>query len=389
MVDRPRRSLVSESPFEAMASQKVPRSRAWVQQSQRMGRIERIAPGHVRVISSTRLFGFLFGGAGVALAAGAAAAGLHHREPGLVAVLAGMSVLFLAVGFLPAWDRIVLEIRPGSIEFERRSRRAREHAMVPREALLRVRSDRVVRRGNDHSQVRYPLSLVFDPARVPGGLPEELAIRDFADEARARREAEALARALDLPLEDSIGRDSVLRSPDALDARVAREADPGPPPPGLGIRREVGAEEIEVRSGTPRGRMLLLAVAVASLSSSAVGLAFMAGLAGAGGMPLAILAGFAGVELVFVAVLLATAWLQRSRLSVATGSLELERRLGPAIVSRKRLSLARVEAVRLESPGPLGSGLAVLSDAGILRIPHLRPEAAEWLRRWVASRAGE
>jgi len=353
-----------------------------------MGRVERIAPGHVRVTSSTWLFGLLFGGAGIVLAVGAGAAGLHHREPELVSVLAGMSLLFLAVGWLPAWDRVVLEIRPSSIEFERRSRRSRQHGILPREALLRVRSDRVVRRSNDHSQVCYPLSLVFDPAQTPEGLPAELAIRDFRDEARARTEAEALARDLDLPLEDSIGRDSVLRAPDALDARLAREADPGPPPPGLDIRRVGGPEALEVRSGTPRGRMLLVAVAVASVSSSAVGLAFLAGLSGSGGMPVAILAGFAGVELVFVTALLSTAWLQRSRLRLATGSLQLERHLGPAILSRKRLPLVQIEGVRVGSPGPLGSGLAILSDARILRIPHLRAEAAEWLRRWVASRAG-
>jgi len=352
-----------------------------------MGRVERLAPGHVRVVSSTRLFGFLFGGAGIALAAGAVAAGLHQPEPGLVAALAAMSLLFLAVGFLPAWDRIVLEIRPGSIEFERRSRRKREHGTVPREALLRVRSDRVVRRGNDHSEVRYPLSLVFDPARVPQAIPAELAVREFRDEARARAEAEALARDLVLPLEDAIGREPVLRPPDALDARVAREDDPGPPPPGLGIHRAGGPAELEVTSGTPRGRALLVGVAIASLSTSAAGLAFMAGLGGS--RPIAVLAAFAGVELVFVAMLLSTAWLQHWRLSAAMGCLELERRLGPVTVSRKRVPLMKIEGVRAAASGPLGSGLTILSDARILRIPQLRSEAVEWLRCWVAFQAGE
>ncbi|MFQ5416361.1 MAG: hypothetical protein ACE5FL_04835 [Myxococcota bacterium] len=354
-----------------------------------MGKIERIAPGHVRVVSSTRLFGFLFGSAGIGLAAGAVALLLHHGEPAVVAAFGVMSLLFLYVGLQPAWDRIALEIRPGSIDFERRARGSRQHRMLPREILLRVRCERVVRQGDKGSRVRYPVSLVFDAARLPDGLPETLAIRDFVKETQARSEAEALARDLDLTLEDAIGSEPVLRAPDELDARVRRKGDPGPPPSGLGVRWADGPADLEIASGTPAGRMLLVGLALASTAMSVAGLTFVFGFSGAGEMPVPVLAVAGGVELVFVAVLLSTAWLQHWRLSVCAGRLALEHRLGPLTVSRVSLAVEQIEGVRAERTGPLGSGVAILSDARILRIPQLRPEAAEWLRCWVAAYAGE
>lgn len=379
---------MSHLTFDPTAAGRTPSSGSWVQQSQRLGKVTRVAPGHIRVVSSTRLFGFVFGVAGVGLGAGAVAALLHHQPLVPVALLGVMSLLFLSVGLLPAWDRIALEIRPDSIEFERRARRSRERGMLPRQALLRVRSDRVVRQANNRSSVRYPVSLVFDAALVPEGIPATLAIREFSDETKARAEAETLARDLSLPLEDAVGRDPVVRAPEALDARIQREADPGPPPPGLGVRCAGHPAELWIASGTPSGRMLLVGMAIVSTGMSLGGLAFMAGLVGSGSIPILGLALFGGVDLAFVAALLGTAWLQQSQLSVRRGELTLRRRLGPLTVLRASIPLEQIEGVRVEPARPLGTSLAVLSDAGILRVPQLRPEAADWLRRWVASRTG-
>jgi len=366
-----------------------------VQQSQRMGRVVRIDPGHVRVISSTRIYALVFGGAGLGLGVGAVEALLHHQKLPLVAVLAVMSLLFLAVGLLPAWDRISLEIRPGGIDYERRARGGRQQGSLPREALLRLRCKRVVYQSSKGgSSIRYPVSFVFDPGCLPAGMPAELPIRQFARETQARAEAESLARDLDLPLEDAIGGEPVLRAPDAFDTRVAREGDPGMPPPGLGLSPApglAGLAGVEIRSGTPNGRRLLVAMAVISLATSVAGLGFLLGFSNANGgpsLPSPALALVIGMELVLCAVLLGTAWLQRFRLSVEMGRLTLERRVGPLRVSRTSLPLEQIEALRVAAAGPLGSGLAIVSDARILRIPQLRPEAAAWLRRWVASRAG-
>ena len=320
---------------------------------------------------------------------------LHHQKPILVAVLAVMSLLFLAVGVLPAWDRILLEIRPGGIDYERRARGVRQQGHLPRDVLQRLRCKRVVYQSSKGgSSTRYPVSLVFDPARLPEGLPAELSVREFARETQARSEAESLARDLDLPLEDAIGGEPVLRAPDALDTRVAREDDPGMPPPGLGVGITpalAGTPGLAVRSGTPAGRRLLVAVAVLSLSTTAAGLVFLVGFgSSAGGPPLPFpaLILLVGGELAFLLVFLSTAWLQRFRLSVETGHLTLERYVGPLRVSRASLPAEQIESLRIGAAGPFGSGLAIVSDARILRIPQLRPEAAAWLRRWLASRVG-
>ena len=358
------------------------------QRSQRFGRVVRVAPGHIRVTSSTRIYGWIFGGAGVLLAAGAAAAWSTGQELIPVLLLTGMAALFLAVGVLPAWDRISLEIRPEGIDYERRARGAHQRASLPASALQRIRSQKIVRRANNRSVVRYPVLLVFDPAERPEGLPEDLIVFESGSETQARREAEALARDLQLPLEDAVAGEPIVRAPDALDARLEREDDPGLPPPGLGLRPGRDLTGLEVRCGTPMGRTLLISAIVMSLVSSIAAFALLVGFASPDGLPLPVLAIWVLVEIGLAGVLLGIGWLQHYRLAVERDQVVLDRWLGPLRVSRSTLPVAQIEGVRADAAGPLGSGLSILSDDRILTIPHLRPEAAGWLRQWVASRAG-
>ena len=375
---------------EEAAGRRPARGRASpVAASQRFGRHRVIAPGHVRVVTSTRLYGWVFGGAGLLLTAGCAAAVKGDAPWPAVGFFALLSAAFLGVGLLPPWDRIELEIRPDAIAATRSVRlRGAERVALPRQSLRRVRVRRVVVMQDKGRSVRYPLDLVFDPLALPEGFPAELGVRFFGSELAARRAAEEIARALGAPFEDAVAEPPIVRPPEELDAPLHRENDPGLPPPGLGIDRLPAAAALEIRSGTPGSRALLTAVAMSSSVAVAVGVVVFYGMSGAAGLPWPALVGAGALELVFAGALLSRALLLRFGLEVSAGALHLRTRVGPLRGPRRALPTRAIEEVRIEGGGPVGHTVAIVSDERVLRIPYLSRDAAAWLRRWIAAHAG-
>ncbi|MDQ7088193.1 MAG: hypothetical protein Q9Q13_10210 [Acidobacteriota bacterium] len=112
----------------------------------------------------------------------------------------------------------------------------RTDCLEPLEAVEIVRK---VSRSSQHSQVVYGVRLVDAGRRHR--------VCSHHDPVRARRRAEALARALDIPLDDRTYAGAVRRRPEELDEslgqRLVREGgvvDPGPPPGRIEIHEQAG-----------------------------------------------------------------------------------------------------------------------------------------------------
>ena len=185
------------------------------------------------------------------------------------------------------------------------------------------------------------------------------------------------------PLEDVIGDESEIRSPDALYLRADRKPDPlEPPPEGISLCDREG-EKILVLGGLfSNEQQRFLPVAIGGWIASGIAAALLVTEPMRAVAVAAILIG----EGLLVGALLAMNHVE-DELSVQQGRIHRHLHLGSIRYHSAELDLRKVERVRVQTRDAVVQGCVLVCDDKTLRLGRrLEKPALEWLRDWVQAR---
>ena len=334
-------------------------------------------PGTLEAWGSYRSYGAIFAGAALVMGAFPVLALVNHRGSDGLWVVVGFLALFALAGVYIAgfWGR--LQVDPEGIAYASGSWFGKTTHRAPRTALERVRLIRQVVRSGHSTRTRYVPQLVF---RAPG-FPEVLQIGASRREADARKAAEEMARALELPFEDALGDEPIVRDPEALDVPTfRREASSEPVPRNVLPGWERG-NEVRLR-GTlrPGGATLAIGAGLMMLVFSLGALGLLLGWA-RDGRALVIAAPIVGPGLFFIAWGVVST-LAREHIVVRPDAVVRSRHLGPLVWGRCTVPRAEIESLRVQTKGRYG--LAVVTDRRTWILgPSLDASGLHWLSSWL------
>lgn len=270
-------------------------------------------------------------------------------------------------------------------------RHAREGSTSgPTIPVLEVRIDLEVTQpassGVSRRRFDYCVDLVLD-ATNDAGDPDTIRVFSSTVEPVARQAAEEIAFHMLWPLEDAIGDEAEIRSPDALGLRADRKPDPQEPPPAGITLSDRNGETILVLGGLfSEDQRRMLPVAIGGSVASSIAAAVLVMTIATGPM----------LGIAIVAILLADGLLVggllaansvESELSVQQGFVHRHYHVGPVRVHSAVLDLRKVERVRVQTKDPVVQGCVLVCDDTTLRLGRgLEKPALEWLRDWVQSR---
>lgn len=206
-----------------------------------------------------------------------------NGNPANYATLAAMGTLFASIGALFMFGRTGV-----SVDRDLREVVSWWGLLVPFSSRRHSTDDfelvslsHEVRRSKNSSYSVYPVRL------VPKEGDEAVDVTEVrSDHAEGRRQAERVAKCLGLGLRDETGATPVVREAGTLDRSLCDAGrddppdDPGPPPPGLDVRREGSAAIVEVPApgvGPPHAVLAVMCVGF-SVIPAAVGFGFVGGL---------------------------------------------------------------------------------------------------------------
>jgi hypothetical protein len=256
--------------------------------------------------------------------------------------------------------------------------------------VLEVRMDlevtQPINSGISRPRLDYCVDLVLDATNESG---EQDTIRVFssASEPVARQAAEEIALKMLWPLEDVIGDEVEIRSPDALNFRADRKPDPQEPPPAGITQFDRNGETVLVLAGLfSEDQRRFFPVAIGGSVASCVAAALLVTTMLSGPMLGAVIAAILIGDGLLVAGLLASNSVQ-SELSVQQGIVHRHFHVGPIRVHSAELDLRKVERVRVQTKDPVAQGCVLVCDDTTLCLGRgLEKPALEWLRDWVQSR---
>jgi len=240
--------------------------------------------------------------------------------------------------------------------------------------------------GTSRPRIDYCVDLVLD-STSEAGESDVIQVMSSTSEPVARQAAEEIARHMLWPLEDVIGDDAEIRSPDALDLRAERKPEPTEPPPRGITRFERNGETVLGLSGVlsdAQRQFVPLAIG-GSIASSAVAALMVTTMLEGTMLGLAIGTIVLGDALIVGGIIGVTR--VRTELTVRHGSFHQDRYLGPIRAFSTKLDLRKVERVRVQTRDPVTQGCVLVCDDETLRIGRgLEKPALEWLRDWTQSR---
>lgn len=247
-------------------------------------------------------------------------------------------------------------------------------------------SARVVLRRTGKGSDKHPRT-VHSAWLVDG---KETEVCYFADPVKGRREAERLAKALDLPLEDATDPPSILRrEPGTLDVALrdmARVPQRRPPPEVVQVtREELGEAVVFERSWDRRKALRKMGGPLGALAVIAGILMFELILEPRFNRALAIGVGVVVGVLGVIAVSMIHVATERVRLIASPAFLRLER--SSFLMFRKaEIPAGEIEEldVRLSRKNTGARVLSAISDRRLLEFgPGLRPQDLEWIREEI------
>ncbi len=304
-----------------------------------------------------------------------------ERDAGFWALTAFAAVTLL-VGLAVARLRETLSVDGEAIRLSHRSLFEGRSWVGPRSAIRALRLTAEHESDDSGTRTIFPVALALEL----DGRAFEIRVFKPTDELRARRAAEEIAGALELPVIDAIGDEAIIHEPGESASRFARsDSQPtGPIPPNVTL--STNGHGLSIRGITRMqtvGRLrwaglgfLLLATTVGAFASRAIEPAWFGWL-----IPFP----FWGAGLYF----LADAALGRSiceRLWIEGGELVRERAWLALRFSRRRLAIAELEAVRVQSERGDEWGLAAVARNDRFIVGGaLEADQLAWLENWLLS----
>ena len=237
-----------------------------------------------------------------------------------------------------------------------------------------------------HTRINYCVDLVLD-SLSEAGEPDLIQVMSSTSEPVARQAAEEIARHMLWPLEDVIGDDAEIRSPDGLDLRAERKPEPTEPPPrGITLFERNGETVLGLSGVLSDAQRQFVPLAIGgSVASSAVAALMVTTMLEGSMLGLAIGTIVLGDALIVGGIIGVTR--VRTELTVRHGSFHQDRYLGPIRAFSTKLDLRKVERVRVQTRDPVTQGCVLVCDDETLRIGRgLEKPALEWLRDWTQSR---
>ena len=219
------------------------------------------------------------------------------------------------------------------------------------------------------------------------GEADTIRVMTSTSEPVARQAAEEVARHMLWPLEDVIGDDAEIRSPDALDLRADRKPEPTKPPPqGIAVLTRNGETVLGLSGLFSATQRQFLPIAIGGSIAPSIIAALLVTQMLTGSMMTFAVASILLGESILVGGLIGLSRI-KTELSVQQGRFYQDRYIGPVRVFSAELDLRKLERVRVQTRDPVTQGCVLVCDDQTLRIGRgLEKPALEWLRDWTQSR---